>query len=492
MHKDLRMSEADASLLREHCETSFLSKRGKETGAIGLVGECKVGNKHEYLIVKILLPQPGDLKVADVNEVVFDSAYIRRALLEKRRLGVAGIVFFHTHPFSDTEVAFSRYDDYEEPQLVENLLELEESIQVLSVVLGRTSQCGRVWLHPSQHAPLRYWITVGEQLEYLPLSGQPAPAPAPVAATFDRSLALSGEGAIGRMSEMTFGLVGASGTGSLLGELLVRGGAKKVMIADDDIVKDVNLNRILHSTMTDVKERKFKVDVLKRDLERIGLGCEIEAIKGSILDREVLARFREADVLIGCIDQALPRELLGQLSGRYILPYIDVGTEIGGDEAGISSVDSRVSYFAPGRHCLQCCGVVTANQLRMESMTSVERARQRRLGYSEDLFMTQPAVMDLNMRAASLGMLILRHLLQPFMQTPLPVMVLENMVTLNVRRILQPKSPMPGCPVCQNNKTFGHGDYAKQLGYDREQVLMLTSELTFEIEPLPEPGDNKL
>jgi hypothetical protein len=73
-------------------------------------------------------------------------------------------------------------------------------------------------------------------------------------------------------------------------------------------------------------------------------------------------------------------------------------------------------------------GVVTPRQLNFESLSAEERERVRAQGYSDDLVIEQPAVMDLNMRAASNGMMILRHLLQPFLLAPLPVMILENVV----------------------------------------------------------------
>lgn len=479
MHSiDLRMSETDITNLREHCDASFRGRNRKETGAIGILGECKTGKKHEFLLMKLLLPGPGDLKVAEVGEVVFDASFIRRAHLEMRAEKLAGLVFFHTHPMSDTDVAFSRYDNAEEPLLVENLQELEPSTQVLSVVFGKSSQCGRLWLNRTQLVPLRHMISVGEELIYLPLNGLPPSEPPSPAAIFDRGMALTGKGALGRMADMTFVVVGASGTGSIQCELLIRAGAKKIIIVDDDGVKDINLNRILHSAVADADPSIPKALVLKRELDKLGFDCEVEAIVGTILDQEVLARLREADIIFGCIDKALPRELLGKFCFRYLIPYIDVGTEIGGDEHSIVSVDARVTYIAPGRHCLQCVGIVTGRQLHFESVSSGERERIQNQGYSDDLVMTQPAVMDLNMRAASSGMMWMRHLLQPFLMVPMPVSILENVVTTSIRRIEVPNKPNSHCPICQKNRTAGYGDCAPFLGFTREQVSLMTSNLT--------------
>src|SRR5262249_11921446 len=162
-------------------------------------------------------------------------------------------------------------------------------------------------------------------LTYRPLDGRPEPPPPPPEAIFDRGLALTGAGALGILAGLKVAVVGASGTGSLTCELLARGGCRHGMPVDDDVTKGINLNRILHATQADVGRKTPKVEVIRRGIEGLGLGCRIEPVRGNILDREVLARLREADVLIGCVDKAHPRQVLCDFAYRYHLPYIDVG-----------------------------------------------------------------------------------------------------------------------------------------------------------------------
>jgi hypothetical protein len=413
------------------------------------------------------------LRIAGHDQLVFDSSFIRRAHLEMRAEGLAGLVFFHTHPQADQEVAFSLYDNRQEPLLVQNLQELEPRTRVLSVVAGKASQCGRLWLNPGAHQPLGRMIVVGETLGFRALDGSAEPEPPRPEAIFDRGLALTGAGALAILSGLTIAVVGASGTGALICELLARAGCKHILLVDDDVVKVINLNRILYATQQDVKDRTPKVEVIRRGIESLGLGCRVETIFGNILDRDVLARLREADVLVGGVDRAFPRELLCQFAFGYHRPYIDVGSQIGGDEKGIVSIDARASYVAPGRYCLQCTGVVTPRQLHFESLSSKERARVRALGYSEDLIIAQPAVMDLNMRAASAGMMLLRHLLQPFLVTPLPIALLENLVTYSQKAITSARAANPRCPGCQKNRHAGYGDCGPSLGLTKEAVAAI-------------------
>lgn len=470
MLTDLRITEADNQRLQDLFKVSFRSGACPETGAIGVLGECRAGDRHEFLLAKLLLPGPGDFKIAEHGYLVFNASYLRRAHLEMRGEGLAGLVLFHTHPLADKEVAFSLYDNQEEPLLAENLRELDARTRLVSVVAGKSSQCGRLWVERGNCQPMGRLIVVGERLLYRALDGKSEPPPPPPEAIFDRGLALTGAGALGLLSGLTVAVAGASGTGSLYCELLARAGCKKIMPVDDDVTKDINLNRIFYTTQEDVDRQTPKVEVIRRGVEGLGLGCHVEPIKGNVLDRDVLARLREADIIIGCLDKAFPRQVLCEFAFRYHRPYIDVGSEIGGDKKGIVSLDARTSYIAPGRYCLQCAGVITARQLGFESLSAGERRRVRALGYSDDLVIDQPAVMDLNMRAASFGMMVLRHLLQPFLLPPLPIMILENMVTYSLKAVREARALNAQCPVCQTNGYAGYGDCAPPLGLEKNAL----------------------
>jgi hypothetical protein len=161
-------------------------------------------------------------------------------------------------------------------------------------------------------------------------------------------------------------------------------------------------------------------------------------IVGSVLDNTVLERLNEADLLFGCVDKDYPRMLLCKYAHQHTVPYIDVGAEIGGDLEGIVSTDARVNYVAPGRSCLRCTGLVTPRRLAFESLTGAERKRKVALGYCDDLLINQAAVMDLNMRAASAGVMLLRHLLQPFLRrrSGQPEITMTN--AMSAKRIVSP------------------------------------------------------
>jgi hypothetical protein len=416
-----------------------------------------------------------DIKLADTGNLVFDGSYIRRAHTLMRERHLAGLLFVHTHPHQDETASFSFYDDAEEPELVGNLREIEPGTAVASIVLSKLAQFGRYY-EGDACVPMDRLFVVGETLRELSLTGTPPPPPPSPASIFDRGRALTGNGALARLAGMTIGVVGTSGTGSLMVELLHRAGCGRIILIDGDVVKDVNLNRIPQASLWDAQTRQPKVEVLRRDVMWKGLGCEVVALKGSVLDTRLLAELKVCHLVIGCVDRAMPRELLCRFSQQYLLPYLDIGTEIGGtEEEGIASVDARVSYVTPDRPCLLCMGVVTGRQLGFEGLSRNERKRRLALGYSDDLVMTQPAVMDLNARSSSMAMLWVRHLLQPFL-AELPLAQLENLITLTTRSISKARAAASTCSICAANRYRGFGDMGPPLGFDESTAASFSDD----------------
>ncbi|MFN7995303.1 MAG: ThiF family adenylyltransferase [Bryobacteraceae bacterium] len=425
------------------------------------------------MVAEILWPEPGEVISRPRQALTFSSGYMRRAHMLARKRGLAGIITFHTHPTAKNEVGFSIYDDRQDPLLMENLQELCPETLLSSVVLGEVSQQGRLWTSCADCTLLANLIAVGDRLRYEALDGMP-PRPAPTPAEiFDRALAMTGSGALALLADMTIVVIGASGTGSLICELLARAGCRRIIVIDPDIVKLPNLNRILYATADDARLKRAKVGVLKRGMDGLGLGCEVIPIKGSVLDDTVLRKLNSADLIFGSVDKDYPRMLLCKYAYQHLVPYIDVGAEIGGDKEGIVSTDARVNYVAPGRWCLRCTGLVTARRLAFESLTSAERQRKVALGYSDGLLLKQPAVMDLNMRSASAGVMLLRHLLQRFLLEPLPVTLAENLVTYNMKALPEARAACNECDVCRVNPYAGYGDCGEQIGLESHVAASL-------------------
>lgn len=434
---------------------SFTHPEASEWGVIGLLGLSRNNCRPALLVGEVLTPDVDDFREQGRFGLSFDRSYIRRAILRARERILQGLITFHTHPGCDEHVDFSEFDDREDPLLMENLHELMPGSIHASIVVGRRSLKGRAWFPDGTRVALDEIIVVGDHLVVRPLTGAPAPPPPPPTAVFDRALVITGAGALARLSRMRIAVVGASGTGSVLAELLVRAGAGHITLIDPDLVKPENLNRILHATAEDARLERLKVHVLKRALESLGLPTEIEAWSKDIVDAGVARELAGFDVLIGGLDRHWPRLVLNEVTRNYLIPLIDVGTEIGTSEGSVDACTARASYVTADRPCLICSGVIDPNELGVESLAADERKRVAALQYGTRL--AQPAVMDLNARASSYGALILRHMVQPMLREPLPVHVLESLLTFGVNPVSDcDRDPL--CLVCGEASVVGQGD----------------------------------
>lgn len=461
---NLRITEHHYCEMRRLTAVSFLDGVGfpPETGCILLLGRIEHPMNSALLIARVLEPEEGELVEQEHDGLVFASSYLRRALLLVRKHNLAGFLTVHTHPLSDTRVGFSPYDDANDPGLMANLYDLQPEGIFGSMVLGERSAAARLWrADGSGRDMIRELVIVGEGLKWMQLNGAPpeeVPAPAEI---FDRSLAVTGQGALAQLSKMCIGVVGASGTGSLVVELLVRAGVGEIRIFEFDKIDNHNLNRILHSRRRDAEIHVDKASRLEEAANETGLPTRITVVPGGdIRDAETALELRGCDLLFGCIDRDWARLILSEVSQQYIIPYIDLGTEIGIGDDVVQSLDSRVSYVAPGRPCLLCTGIATLERVRLESLGDEELDRVIAMGYSEDIRIVAPAVMELNMRAASFGVLVLRHLLQPFLDTPLPTHIKESLTNYSIKALH--RQSQPDCPVCGVIERIGCGD-ARQL-----------------------------
>lgn len=455
---NLRITETHYQEMRRLTSASFLNgiDRRPETGCILLLARNDHPSRPALIVNGILAPQSGELTEQRYDGLVFSSRYLRRALMKVREEGLAGFLTVHTHPFSDTEVGFSLYDDDNDPQLMANLYELEPGGLFGSMVLGKKSAAGRLWRNPELvPAMLDELVIVGEQIQYLPLDGAPPPPAPKPEAIFDRSLALTDCGALARLSKMRIGVIGASGTGSLVLELLIRAGVGEIAIFEFDHFDTSNLNRVLHSRRRDVENNVGKAHRLADALNEIEMPTRVIVIDGGDVRWEECAlELRGCDLIFGCVDNRdWPRLVLTEVSYQYLIPYIDLGTEIG---SGVRSLDVRVSYLSPGRLCLVCSGIVSLERVSLEGLEPEELARVVAMGYTSEAPFGAPAVMDLNMRAASSAALVLRHLLQPFLDTPLPTHIKEALTNFSIRPVtIHQKS---GCSVCGSDGRVGVGD----------------------------------
>ena len=216
-----------------------------------------------------------------------------------------------------------------------------------------------------------------------------------------------GSNTLNLLRSLKVGVVGCSGTGSIIIEQLTRNGVGKLVIADNDILEEKNLNRIINSTIDDARKRQPKVMALRQAIQKIGLGAEVDAYQALTDSPEVVAALIDCDVIFGCVDSAFGRYHLDCLASAYLIPYFDVGVNLEADGAGgISSADAVSHYIHPEGDSLLSRGAYTMKQVTAENWqrkAPKHYQTQQAAGYLTAVGEEQPAVMSVNMQAACMA-----------------------------------------------------------------------------------------
>ncbi len=216
-----------------------------------------------------------------------------------------------------------------------------------------------------------------------------------------------GTGTLETLRNMRVAVVGCSGTGSIVIELLVRNCVGELVLVDDDVVEEKNLNRLINGTLKDAQNRRPKVLAMKRAIQSIGLDTTITPCQGLTDSPEVIASLIDCDVIFGCVDSAFGRYHLDCLASAYLIPYFDVGVHLEADgNGGVVAADAVTHYVHPEGASLLSRGAYTMEQVTAENWRRDDPThynRQRVAGYLAAVGEEQPAVMSVNMQAACLA-----------------------------------------------------------------------------------------
>jgi hypothetical protein len=221
----------------------------------------------------------------------------------------------------------------------------------------------------------------------------------------ERNAQAFGEGTTRLLRNLSIAVVGCSGTGSQVIELLTRNGVGRLVLVDPDVLEEKNLNRISNARRDDVGS--YKVKVLSNAIQRIGLGTRVKAIPCSLFEPHAVEAVAECDLAFGCMDSVDGRHLLNRLSTFYIMPYIDVGVRLIADgKGGISQICGSVHYLMPGGSSLLSRRAYTIDQLHAANMYRRDPeayAELREEKYISGVTEDAPAVISVNMLYASLA-----------------------------------------------------------------------------------------
>jgi len=379
-------------------------------------------------------------------------AMLQRVQQEDLVLGIA-----HSHPAGFD--SFSEQDNENEQELCRTGCNRNgESFQLVSVLLTAGGALkARVWQYPKHETAVGSILVIGERIVVHSPSGLP-----PSSTIFARQALAFGAALTGTLKKLRIGIIGCGGTGSATAPLLARAGAGHLLLIDDDIVDVTNLNRLHGATQEDADAMRLKVDVVAREIARMGVGCRVQPMRGWVSDIGVREALKACDVIFCCTDDHAGRVFLNRLAYFYLMPVFDMGLAMAiakDPAAGMADISSRITTIMPPDACLLCRGAVDiewalSDDLRRQNPEEFER--RKREAYIRGGGNPSPAVVTFTTETACMAVNELLNRIVGFRK--------RNMGSEIRRRFLYSEdratsaSPRHACPVCSTPENWGLGD----------------------------------
>jgi hypothetical protein len=398
MKTQLKISGRHYGRLRSH----LFPADGAEAVAVAVCGRLHGQDLHTLCVHDlVLIPHDACTERSPVR-VTWPASLLLSSLPQVMKRQWA-LVKIHSHRGSFA--AFSRFDDASDRDLFSSVYGWTDSDlpHASAVMLPDGTMFGRVISPRGQFLPLSRIAVAGDDLHFW---DEGALDPALPEFTLRHAQAF-GRGTTHRLRGLTIAVIGCSGTGSPVVELLARLGVGTLILVDPDKVEEKNLNRILNATMADALAGRFKVDVAADAVRRMGLGTVVIPLAENIVNPRVVRCVAASDLAVGCMDGAEGRNLLNRLATFYCIPYFDVGVRLDADGyGGISQICGSVNYLQPGGSSLLSRRVITSEEIAAEGLrrTDPEAYKEQvKAGYIRGVREDRPAVASVNMHFASLA-----------------------------------------------------------------------------------------
>jgi hypothetical protein len=327
-------------------------------------------------------PEPGDLD-RQVGLTRFVDQYSRRAFHHTAASPLAmGVVHSHpqgccTYPSSlddDMDSYFAReFGAYGNGKPYCSLI-LQHHPLTGFTFTGRVYDRGE-WL------PVEKLLTVGDKIE---LFGSEAEEPKPAItgtseATRARLISVFGQLSAARLEQATAGIIGCSGTGSPAAHVLARAGIGGFVLVDPKRFAIPNLER-MHGSTIDLINREpspYKVEIVADLIKSINPNAHISTLAGNILHENVIDELLRCDLLLGCTDTQHARAKLSDLAQHHLLPSIDLGVLMEGENGRLTSQIADIVIYSPDFPCAFCSGRIDGIELSNELMTEEERTSRQ-------------------------------------------------------------------------------------------------------------------
>lgn len=409
------------SLLRAHLTSQI---GGHERAAVVLfkrLSICVAGlpDSDRYLAVSVYPFDESWITESSATHVAFKTEPLREFF---RRCEEESLVFGFAHNHPDGFSDFSDTDDQNELTLLDALSNRNgQGVSLVSLLWSNGTWKVRVrnGLAPTRATLARHALVPDRPLRiHAELTGKDDPIQARQVAAFGSPFVLT-------LKLLRAAVVGNGGTGSPIATLLARSGVGELVLIDPDNLEESNLNRVRGASRADVG--KGKASILARYIASLDLGVRLTAVSNYVDSPQGVDALASCDVIFGCTDDQIGREVLNTAAYFYSQPYIDVGLggQIAENRTGqpyLRYHHGRVSTILPeAGECLFCQGVLSDRWIRRDYALRENpgmKEKEARERYLEGGAEQAPGVGPFTSAIADFGVATLFDLIAPFRRLP--------------------------------------------------------------------------
>jgi hypothetical protein len=414
---EVRMAAADLAAL----EAALTEYPDQESAAFLLAGETRLPDR-TILTVRRLVEIPAhEYRVRNRHRIELSTRAINGLLALCEASGLRPILC-HSHP---DDVPYSPSDDHGERSIAATAWAFLPGIPVGSLLLTPAGYRGRVWLPGPISSPIRELRVIGRSIRSIALGDWRAAPAVAQEAIHDRQILAFGKPGQALIEATKVCVIGAGGTGSPLAEQLTRLGVSDLVLVDRDSVFDPsNLSRVYGSRFSDAyppwwrrfDRRRTKLELVAAHLRGINPALRLTAIHGDVTAEPIARQLVDRDVLFICTDNHhWGRAVVNQLAYQYLIPVVNVGVALDGEQGVIRGAVGTVQVLRPGMGCLWCAGSLDSKRIREEALPEAERHRLQAEGYAAGLDDPAPSVVTLTTTTSGLAGTMLLQLVTDFM-----------------------------------------------------------------------------
>lgn len=392
--KTIRFATEDFNILTNH-----LAKSGEDESFVySLFSKAVSCDADIYICKQLIIPDANELRNQTRVSIEPDQKYqaIAYGLAYDQGLSIFDT---HTHPFS-SNAHFSCIDDSHGIKNAKYIAKnFPENTTMGMIVFGKGFDNfeARIWNRKKEcFEPVNRIEVLGSPTKILTVNKKSVPMG--VDDPYARHRIIPGWEQ-GLLENLKVFVCGLGGNGALIFDsLLALGIGSKdgwIKACDPDILEASNLPRIPYAYPEEVGISKAKIAQVHADnrTPELNVYCYDESIE----DEKMQNLIKEANIVIGAIDNDGARLILNGLAARYMIPYLDIGTEIIPDGSKYEAI-GQVQTFIPGKTgCLVCSGAIDPSEAALDVMGEEDNARYERVGYIRGTNETPtPSVLHLN------------------------------------------------------------------------------------------------